>query len=239
MEECAIFGRNPGPWDEPRRWLVLAPHPDDFEAVAVTLRRLAEAGCELWLEVLTGGASGVEDAFIAGWEDKTLAREAEQRESCRAFGLPDDRLRFHRFAEDDDGHMLDNDENAGRVRAILERVGPEGVVLPHGNDSNADHRRTARYFHQWAVGCGQRVVALFVRDPKTLGMRLDLVVPFGQPEAAWKGALLRCHRSQHERNLRSRGHGLDTRILDVNRAIAAEAGLADPFAEGFEVGSFA
>ncbi len=58
---------------------------------------------------------------------------------------------------------------------------------------------------------------------------------FGAQEAERKAELLRCHRSQHERNLRVRGHGLDARILEVNRAIAAEAGLVEPFAEGFEV----
>ena len=235
MHECAILGRTKGPWDEPRRWLVLAPHPDDFDTVAVTLRRFAAAGCDLWLDVLTGGASGVEDAFVSGWDAKTAAREAEQRASCRIFGLADGRIRFHRFPEDGDGHMLDNDGNADRVGAILDRAGPEGVILPHGNDSNADHRRTARFFGRWAAGARRPLVALLVRDPKTLGMRLDLVVPFGAQEAERKAELLRCHRSQHERNLRVRGHGLDARILEVNRAIAAEAGLVEPFAEGFEV----
>lgn len=234
MHECAILGRTKGPWDEPRRWLVLAPHPDDFDTVAVALRHFADAGCELWLDVLTGGASGVEDAFVSGWDAKTTAREAEQRASCRLFGLADGRIRFHRFPEDDSGHMLDNPDNAARVAAILAQRQPDGVILPHGNDTNADHQRTARFLHRWAPRAARPVVALFIRDPKTLGMRLDLVAPFGAQDAEWKAALLRCHRSQHERNLRSRGHGLDARILDVNRAIAAEAGLAEPFAEGFE-----
>jgi LmbE family N-acetylglucosaminyl deacetylase len=229
--KVARFGIDAGPWDAPRRWLVLAPHPDDFEVVAVTMRRLQEKGCELFVDVLTGGASGVEDAFAEGWEAKTAAREEEQRESCRRFGLPDNSLRFHRLPEDEQGHMRDDRGNESRVRAILDRVGPEAVVLPHGRDSNADRRRTFRFFECWRNGREAKPLALLVRDPKTLGMRLDLVTVFDEEKAAWKAELLRCHRSQHERNLRSRGIGFDERILGMNREIGGEVGEA--YAEGF------
>lgn len=231
--KTASHGHDRGPWDEARRWLVLAPHPDDFEVVAVTMRRLAERGCELHLDVLTGGASGVEDGFAVGWEAKTAAREMEQRAACRKFGLPEDRLRFHRLPEDHEGHLRDDADNERRVIAILDRTDPEALVLPHGRDSNADHRRTFRYFERWWNGRTTKPTALLVRDPKTLEMRLDLVTVFGAEEAAWKAELLRCHRSQHERNLRTRGAGFDERILATNRTIGREIGAE--FAEGFEV----
>ena len=229
----AHFGIDAGPWDEARRWLVLAPHPDDFEVVAVTMRGIARRGGELFLDVLTGGASGVEDVFREGWEAKTSAREEEQRESCRIFGLTEDSLRFHRLAEDAEGHMRDDAANESRVHQILDRVRPEAVVLPHGRDSNADHRRTFRFFERWRAGAASPPLALLVRDPKTLGMRTDLVTVFGEEEAAWKAQLLRCHRSQHQRNLRTRGIGFDERILAMNRAIGTEHGVS--YAEAFEV----
>lgn len=231
----ATLGHAPGPWENVRSCLVLAPHPDDFDVVAVTLRHLEKAGALLSLEVLTSGASGVEDCFAEGWEQKMLAREAEQHASCRLFGLPKDRIRFHRLKEDETGHMLDDDENENRVRKILERSVADAVVLPHGSDSNADHRRTFRMFDRWAREQSHPLLALLVRDPKTLGMRLDLLAPFEDEEAAWKAEILRCHASQHERNLRARGHGIDQRILQVNREIAQEAGMEHPFAEGFEL----
>jgi LmbE family N-acetylglucosaminyl deacetylase len=234
----AVLGSDPGPWQGVRRWLVLGPHPDDFDAVAVTLRRLSGDATDLFLDVLTSGASGVEDVFAATWEGKTSARENEQRASCRLFGLDGERLRFHRFAEDQTGHMLDNSENEKRIREILEGVCPDGVVLPHGNDTNADHRRTFRFFESWAGERQQPVLALLIRDPKTIGMRLDLVMPFGAPEAEWKAKLLRCHASQQERNIHTRGHGFDERILQVNREIAKEAGIEEEFAEGFEIATY-
>jgi hypothetical protein len=47
--------------------------------------------------------------------------------------------------------------------------------------------------------------------------------------------MLRFHDSQHQRNLRTRGHGLDDRILEVNRSVARELSLAHEYAEAFEV----
>lgn len=131
--------------------------------------------------------------------------------------------------------MLDDEVNEGHVGAILDRVRPDVVVLPHGNDSNADHRRTFRMFDRWAREQKEAPLALLVRDPKTIGMQLDLVTLFGEEEAEWKAELLRCHASQQERGLRTRGYGLDERILRVNREIAAELGGVAKFAEGFEV----
>ena len=225
MKRPSLLGNDPGPWDDVRHWLVLAPHPDDFEVVAVTMRHFAARGARLTLEVLSGGASGVEDTFAHGWEAKTAAREAEQRESCARFGLPESELRFHRLAEDDTGHMADSLENQARVHAILDSAEADGVILPHGNDSNADHRRVFRWFAAWRETLGNAPFALLVRDPKTLGMRVDLIMPYDAESASWKAALLRCHRSQHERNLRTRGIGFDERILGADRGAAATFGF--------------
>ena len=234
-QAIAILDKNDGPWRRVRRWLIMAPHPDDFDAVAVTLRRIADWGAEMFLDVLTTGASGVDNAFAPTWEQKVAVREAEQQEACQLFGLPEDHLRFHRLAEDKEGHMREDLENETRVRAILDRASPAGVVLPHGNDTNADHQRTYRIFDRWARGRARSVSGLLIRDPKTVAMRLDVVTPFHETEANWKARILRLHQSQQQRNLSSRGCGFDERILRVNREIAKEAGLAAPFAEGFEV----
>ena len=54
-----VLGSDSGPWDKVRHWFVLAPHPDDFDVVAVTLRHFADDGARTLLEVISGGASGV------------------------------------------------------------------------------------------------------------------------------------------------------------------------------------
>jgi len=78
--------------------------------------------------------------------------------------------------------------------------------------------------------------ALLFRDPKTISLREDAVCAFGGDAASWKRTLLLFHRSQQARNLRTRGSGFDERILEVNRDSAARLGLAEPFAELFEIG---
>jgi hypothetical protein len=60
-------------------------------------------------------------------------------------------------------------------------------------------------------------------------------MPFGEEDAQWKAALLRCHGSQHQRNLNVRGHGMDERILRVDRQTARDLGCIEEFAEVFEL----
>ena len=76
------------------------------------------------------------------------------------------------------------------------------------------------------------------QDAKTQAMRSDLCTPFDAETASWKAQLLRHHRSQQQRNLRTRGSGFDERVLQLNRNAAADLGLAAPYAEVFELMRF-
>ena len=219
------------------RVLVLAPHPDDFDLIGMTMRMLHDNGNAIDLVVLTSGASGVDDeaAGPLSPQDKGLLREEEQRASCRFFGLPPDRLCFLRLDEDAEGHMEVSEANQARVQAYWDAHSPDLVFLPHGNDTNAAHRRTYRMFRQLMDRDTRGVMAFLSQDPKTIGLRADLYTVFGEPEAGWKGALLRHHRTQHERNLRTRQYGIDERILRTNRQAAEPLGLDIQYAEAFEL----
>jgi len=166
---------------------------------------------------------------------KTALRECEQRESCAVFGLPAGRLSFLRLAEDESGHPADSDGNYERLRDHLRELRPDIVLMPHGNDTNAGHRFAFRTLLRCADQAGPPVVALLNRDPKTVDMRTDLYAFFGEEDALWKAGLLRCHQSQHQRNLDTRGYGLDERILRVNRRSAADLPGHGPYAEAFEI----
>jgi LmbE family N-acetylglucosaminyl deacetylase len=216
----------------PLRVVVLAPHPDDFDAIGLSLRHLHTAGHELHLAVLTSGAGGVEPGFAGATDDATRAsvREEEQRASCAFFGLPAQRLHFLRLWE---GAQARDD--LARLAQWLAARRPELVFLPHGNDSNRTHRRTFEAACTLAAAGSLDAWACLNRDAKTLGMRVDLHLAFGEEEAAWKAQLLRCHRSQQERNLRTRAVGFDARVLQVNREAAVELGLPWPYAEAFEL----
>lgn len=216
--------------------VVLAPHPDDFDAIALTLHALHERGATIHLAVLTTGVSGVEDVYPGADSNdaKRRIREAEQRASCRLFGLDEAALTFLRLVEDERGHQRDDAENRWRVRDYLLARRPDLAFMPHGHDTNVAHQRTWSMFRDIVLEEGLEVVALLNRDAKTVAMRTDVYFDFDAAAAAWKATLLRAHDSQHARNLRTRGHGFDERVLEVNRRIAGDLGLAAPFAEAFE-----
>ncbi len=218
------------------RLLVLAPHPDDFDEIGVTLKFFRDNGNPIFVVVLSSGASGVEDSFCTPptAETKAGVREQEQRRSCRFFGLQNSHLDFLQVTEDKDGHILECRENYKLIRECIDKIRPAIVLLPHGNDTNACHRRTCAMFMRVASEAEFPLAAFFNKDPKTISMRYDFYTAFGHEEAEWKAALLRHHASQHERNLATRGFGFDERILQVNRQIARELPGGHEFAEAFE-----
>lgn len=222
------------------RVVVLSPHPDDFDVIGITLRVLRDNGNLIHVAVLTSGASGVEDGFLPELTSggKAAIREEEQRASCRFFGLPETRLAFLRLDEDADGHLAVSASNFDRLRTYWGAHPADLVFLPHGNDTNAAHRRTYAMVRQILTAENRPVLALLNRDPKTRVAREDAMTLFDDEEAKWKGQLLRFHQTQHQRNLRTRGHGIDERILRVNRQAAADFGLPTQHAETFELEFF-
>ncbi|MFA5191572.1 MAG: PIG-L family deacetylase [Verrucomicrobiia bacterium] len=224
-------------WPAELRLFVLAPHPDDFDAIGVTLRFFQRNGNAIHLAVVSGSASGVLDEFCPSPDNatKAAAREQEQRNSLRFFGLGEEHVTFLRLEEDDAGAPLDDAGNEAAIRRQLLPHRPQIVFLPHGADSNAGHRRVHAMFLRVASSFDEPVAAFLIRDPKTLSFRSDLYMPFDEEAARWKRRLLLHHCSQEHRNRRQRGRGFDDRILDVNRQIAAELSCDAPFAEAFQV----
>lgn len=128
--------------------LVLAPHPDDFDAIAVTMRILKNNGNEIHVAVISGSASGVEDSFCSNHPGKTKAeiREREQQASCRFFGIPDEQLEFLHLSEDGNGDPEDNHANTDIIRKHVHKIRPDIVFMPHYNDSNPGHQRSFAMF---------------------------------------------------------------------------------------------
>lgn len=219
-------------WDPGLRLLVLAPHPDDFDEVGVTLRWFHERGHELHLAVVSGSASGVLDSFCPPAE-QAARREAEQLSATRFFGLSDDRVRFLRLPEDDSGAPVEDAAASRAIAALLAELRPNLVFLPHGADTNLGHQRVYRLFTALAeeFGC----TGMLQRDPKTTDFRTDWYTPFDETDAAWKRRLLLHHESQEHRNRLQRQAGFDDRILATNAAIARELALEEPYAEAFMV----
>ncbi len=216
---------------------VLAPHPDDFDGIGITMRFFKDNGNSIYVAVLSSGASGVEDGFCSASTVKAKGRirEEEQRKSCDFFGLPESHLRFLRLVEDHAGHIIENDENFECVRDYVLEIRPDMVFLPHGNDTNIGHQRTYSLFRKIAAAARYPITAFLNRDPKTISMRHDVYAVFGEKEAEWKGRLLRFHESQQQRNLNTRKHGFDERILTGDRKVAQKDLQRNMYAEAFEL----
>jgi LmbE family N-acetylglucosaminyl deacetylase len=222
------------------RALVLAPHPDDLDAIGVTARFLLENGNPLYAVVVTSGASGVEDSYVSTptLGAKSEIREQEQLASCRFLGLPETSLMFLRLEEDETGQLADNQVNMDQVRQHIQSRQPEMVFLPHGNDTNLGHQRVYAMFRQAAQEAAFPLVAFLNRDPKTIQTRCDVYLGFDETTADWKAELLRYHQSQHQRNLNLRGYGFDERILGLNQHSARVCDVDAPYAEVFELEYF-
>ena len=217
--------------------LVLGPHPDDFDAIGVTLRCLAVNGNPLAAGVVRTG-SGVLDTYAPDltWPKKADIREREQRNSLRFFGLPDAAVTFFSLDNDsDEGQLCESPSNLAALAAFITGKSPDILFIPHGNDTNSAHRALYALVRKIMEGMVRPPALFLIRDPKTVAMRTDLYMPFDDECAAWKARLLLFHDTQHQRNLTTRGYGFDDRILEGNRRIARELSLAAPYAEAFEI----
>ncbi|MCZ8253291.1 MAG: PIG-L family deacetylase [Hylemonella sp.] len=217
--------------------LVLAPHPDDFDAIGITLQRLHGQGMHLHIAVCTTGASGVEPGYAGAQTDEARAalREQEQLASCAFFGLPAAQLAFLRLPNDAGGNPRLDAANHATIQRLLVEHQPHCVFLPHGNDSNVTHQRIYALIDAVARQMHYPLWAWLNQDAKTLAMHHDLYTPFDEDAARWKAELLRFHASQQQRNLNTRGHGFDARVLRINQQSAAAVQAAQPYAEVFEL----
>ena len=218
------------------RVLVLAPHPDDFDAVGVTLRMLAENGNVIHVGVVRTG-SGVLEEYQPGLslEGKTALREIEQRRSLGFFGLHEENMTFLDLERNDADQLTESAANFEALASFVEECAPQLIFMPHGNDSNHAHQTMCAMARQVAARHGHPLVFFLNRDVKTVAMHTDLYLPFGDEMGEWKAILLRFHDTQQQRNLVTRGYGFDERILNLNRLIARGLDIDFPYAEAFEL----
>ncbi len=215
-DECISIER-PQPWGRGVA-LALAPHPDDPDAVAVTLKLLTDSGWNVHWAIVTSGWSGVLNDFCGPDPvAKGQARMREQCESARLFGLDPHRLYFLHTEESNEGELTRTWVNQRAVTSLLSDIAPDLVLLPHRHDTNATHRLVYEWFAEWAQEWARPVLALGNEDPKTQDFRPNAQVIFGEEQARWKASLLECHRTQSLRNQQTRGYTFAERILSVNR----------------------
>lgn len=222
------------------KMLVLAPHPDDFDAIAITLKYFQEIGNQILLLVLTGGSTGVDESFLSHptKENKEKVREKEQRHSLEYFGLPASNVRFLYLTEDINGDLKLDEACRLAIWQKFEEFKPDAIFLPYGEDTNPSHRRTFTLARDIAKKSRKPILAFYNQDPKTIQIRQDAYIEFDENASFWKREMLRFHQSQQIRNLQTRGVGFDDRILNMNEELARQIKLNSEYAEGFQIELF-
>jgi len=194
-----------------------------------------DRGCQIQLAVITSGSKGVETGFGGANTDQQKAqlRQQEQRESGKFFGLTDDQIEFPALDYNPDGSLGINEYNTRALGKLIDTANADIICLPHGNDSNMTHQRVYALYQRTCRQIEKDHIALLNRDCKTRSMPHQLVVEFNEQDAEWKRELLGYHLSQQDRNQKTRGSGFDDRVLGLNRLIAQDLDLDQPYAEAF------
>ncbi|NWG00782.1 MAG: PIG-L family deacetylase [Thermoanaerobaculaceae bacterium] len=170
-----------------RRWLFLAPHPDDeVLGPGATLARAAARGIQVGLVVVTsGGAQG----------DPTV-REAEAREAAAALGLP--APRFWGFA--DRALAAEQRRLEQAIRTVLAELTPDTVFVTSPVEIHPDHRTLAvavqRVLRRWTLGgLRRRPPQWLVAYEVTSAMAPNLLTDAGEGWEAKRRAAA-CYASQ-------------------------------------------
>ncbi len=130
--------------------MVLGPHPDDPESVAIACRLFMRNGCDIRYCIVTLSPAGVEDIYADRWraavstpldEVKMEIRRTEQVQAAERFGLAADDLIFLGLQKGEGG-TLDSAENRRIIEDLLVTMAPDIVIMPVGRDTNATHAPT-------------------------------------------------------------------------------------------------
>jgi LmbE family N-acetylglucosaminyl deacetylase len=211
--------------------LSLAPHSDDFDVNAITLKHFQRAGADIRLDVLC-----LDNGVEADFEPQTpqaQIRKREQLASLAFFALPAERVNFIDTVCDETGQTIYHPGNKAIIEDSIRKFSPDIILTPHPNDSNSAHRAVTGMLYEIELKKG--TVIMHNHDPKTFTIKPNAFMPFDSAQAQWKAELLRHHKSQHSRNLKTRGYGFDDRLLNVNRDDAKDHNLGCEYAELFEV----
>ncbi len=106
------------------RWLFCMTHPDDEISICAWIRRLTDAGVDVFLS----------------WTHSTPKREAEARAVARWLGVPHDRLQFFHAV---DGRIVDDLEGLIEpFERMMRQVAPTRVACGAFEQGHLDHDST-------------------------------------------------------------------------------------------------
>ncbi len=195
------------------RVLAVAPHPDDIEiGCGGTLIKLAKAGHEIFLAVMTKGDAG----------GSPQSRVAEQQAAARFYRAQ--KIFWLGFL---DTKVPLSKESIDALDKVMKEVKADIVFAPHAEDTHQDHRNTASQVLS-ATRYAKNV--LFYEVPSSVNFQPDVFVDIS-PVLALKYKALKAHKSQV-----NKVNVADLSIIDCARSMAQFRGYQGRVkaAEGFK-----
>jgi len=170
-----------------RRWLVLAPHPDDeVFGIGATLAQAVARGVDVRLVIVTDGAA----------QGDAPRREGEARDSARELGLGEPQ--FWRFP---DRGIAPGDARLRRaIAGALRELEPDTVMVTSPVDLHPDHRSLAlatqrALRRRLALGLRRQAPSWLAAYEVTMPLRPNLLVA-GDPAWDAKVRAAACYASQ-------------------------------------------
>ena len=122
--------------------VIVAPHPDD-EVIGCggLIARLVAEGRTPHIVIMTGGEGSHNGCCSTSKEEITTARRGLTRKALAILGVPESNI--HELDCPDGG--IDNTRpQIERLQAILSRLKPDSVFVPHWGEGWSDHVKTAQ-----------------------------------------------------------------------------------------------
>lgn len=192
--------------------LAIGPHPDDIELGCFgTVARFSDEGSEIYFLILTKGEGGV----LEGDRLEEAYRSAKL-------------VKANLFFEDlPDRYLSDGLETISIIEKYVEKLKPDVVFMPTGNDTHQDHRAA---FNAGLVGC-RLVKELYAYEtPSTSRNFFPNYFVDITKYIEIKLKAVKIHSSQG-----GKGYMADRAIKGLAEYRAFDILLNDKFVEGFEV----
>lgn len=134
-----------------KRMLIIAPHPDD-EVIGCggMIARLVEKGGMPHVIVMTGGEGSHKSCCSANGESIKTARRGLTRKALAVLGVTENHI--HELDFPDGGITEGCHKEMEKLKALIETLKPETVLVPHWGEGWPDHVNTAQIVKRMVAG---------------------------------------------------------------------------------------
>lgn len=128
--------------------LIVAPHPDDeIIGCGGLIARLVKENKAPHVVIMTGGEGSHQGCCNTSSNEIIVARRQLTRNAAAIVGLPIENI--HELNYPDGGVSIDNAET-NKLKALIDKLHPDTILIPHWGEGWSDHIQTAEIVKQIA-----------------------------------------------------------------------------------------